>query len=442
MITANDGRCDEHVEDISTVDYSNQLALHYQAVTDKFRFQMPFVLITSSLMVTLLTMAIAIEIIEHPVFFNSLVIIFVANFLSLLNYRRLRLFPGSRRFAFLIPAFLPSWLVAVFVLLGLRISYSVALLGFGLISAIAMTWFLSALNRKPRMSPFLLVPSSRVRSLVAELPLMHFRICENPEEIIGPHAVIADLREDLSPAWERSIAAAVLKGATVYHVTQVRESLTGRVKIDHMSENSFGTLRPPSLYFLAKAVGDRFVGVVGLCLCSPIALVACLLIIADSPGAPIFRQRRMGYRGREFTIYKLRTMRVSNSPDTISSAMTKKDDERITKVGAFLRASRIDELPQFWNMARGELSLIGPRPEAATLSNWYAEILDFYSYRHVVKPGITGWAQVHQGHVTDEKSVARKLEYDFYYIKNFSLWLDVMVIMRTIYVVLTGHGSK
>ena len=271
---------------------------------------------------------------------------------------------------------------------------------------------------------------------------MHFRICVMPDEIVGPNAVIADLREDLSPEWEKAIALAVLSGATVYHVTHVRESLTGRVKIDHISENSFGTLGPPSLFFFAKGIADRLIGLIGIVITAPIILIAGLVVTLESSGGPLFKQRRVGYRGQEFTIYKLRTMKFSAAPETVASAMTQAGDQRITKIGSFLRATRIDELPQFLNMCRGELSLIGPRPEASTLSNWYGERVDFYSYRHVVKPGITGWAQVNQGHVTDEKSVARKLEYDFYYIKNFSLWLDLNVIMRTAYVILTGHGAK
>lgn len=442
MNSADEGNQGDEIEDISLIDYANQISLHYQPITDKFRFQLPVILFTAWLSQVLLAAIITPDLLDSPIVVNSLIIAFTANFVSLLNYRRLRLFPGARRFAFLVPAFLPGWLVSVFILLWLRVPYSVLLLSVGLIAAITTSWILTTLNRKAQISPFLLVPNPRVNALLADLPRMHFKICEKPAEIVGPFAIIADLREDLTPEWEKSIAAAVLHGATVYHVTHVRESLTGRVKVDHISENSFGTLGPPSFFFAVKSIVDRIVGVLGLCLCLPIIIIAALAVMIDSSGHPLFKQRRIGYRGASFTIYKLRTMRISQEPETIESSMTQKRDVRITKFGAFLRKTRIDELPQLWNMARGELSLIGPRPEAATLSEWYGERMDFYSYRHVVKPGITGWAQVNQGHVSDERSVARKLEYDFYYIKNFSLWLDMIVIMRTAYVVLTGHGAK
>ena len=122
--------------------------------------------------------------------------------------------------------------------------------------------------------------------------------------------------------------------------------------------------------------------------------------------------------------------------------MTADNDERITKVGAFLRRTRIDELPQIFNILKWQMSWIGPRPEAQVLSVWYTSELPFYRYRHVVKPGISGWAQVNQGHVADVEEVHRKLQYDFYYIKYFSPWLDLLIVMKTIKTMLTGFGSR
>ena len=122
--------------------------------------------------------------------------------------------------------------------------------------------------------------------------------------------------------------------------------------------------------------------------------------------------------------------------------MTKDGDDRITRVGAFLRRSRLDELPQIINILKGEMSWIGPRPEAAVLSTWYTGEIPFYRYRHVVKPGISGWAQVNQGHVAGVDEVHRKLQYDFYYIKYFSPWLDSLIVFSTIRTMLTGFGSR
>ena len=124
------------------------------------------------------------------------------------------------------------------------------------------------------------------------------------------------------------------------------------------------------------------------------------------------------------------------------AAMTGDQDDRVTRIGRFLRKTRIDELPQIINILMWQMSWIGPRPEAAILSKWYTNEIPFYRYRHVVKPGISGWAQVNQGHVAEVDEVHRKLQYDFYYIKYFSPWLDVLILFRTIKTMLSGFGAR
>jgi lipopolysaccharide/colanic/teichoic acid biosynthesis glycosyltransferase len=142
---------------------------------------------------------------------------------------------------------------------------------------------------------------------------------------------------------------------------------------------------------------------------------------------------------------KFRTMRAESAPadaDPRLAAITGTGDARVTRVGRFLRRYRLDELPQAINVLSGEMSWIGPRPEAIPLSAWYESELPFYRYRHIVRPGITGWAQLKQGHVADVDEVLEKLHYDFYYIKNFSFWLDLLILAGTIRVVATGHGAR
>jgi lipopolysaccharide/colanic/teichoic acid biosynthesis glycosyltransferase len=159
-----------------------------------------------------------------------------------------------------------------------------------------------------------------------------------------------------------------------------------------------------------------------------------------------FVQERMGYRGRVFRMLKFRTMHprehFADGEAARVDAITQSGDARVTRVGRFLRTSRLDELPQMLNVLRGEMSFIGPRPEAVALSRWYEAEIPFYRYRHIVRPGITGWAQVKQGHVSELCDVDRKLNYDFYYIKNFSLWLDVLIALRTAPTMLSGFGAK
>jgi lipopolysaccharide/colanic/teichoic acid biosynthesis glycosyltransferase len=258
------------------------------------------------------------------------------------------------------------------------------------------------------------------------------------------HVIVADLRSDIPDEWERFLADRALNGTLVMHVKQMEESLTGRVAIEHLSENTLGSLIPGIVFGKFKRAGDLLTSIIALPLMLPFLAIVALIIRFDSPGPVLFRQERMGYRGQPFTMYKFRSMRhaAAAAADARSAAMTRSDDDRITRVGRVLRHYRIDELPQVFNIIRGEMSWIGPRPEAVALSLWYESELPFYRYRHIVRPGITGWAQVKQGHVADVDEVLWKLHYDFYYIKNFSFWLDLLIIARTIRTVLSGFGAR
>ncbi len=258
-------------------------------------------------------------------------------------------------------------------------------------------------------------------------------------------AVAADLRSDLPDEWDRHLADLALRGLPVYHVKHLEESLTGRVDLEHLSENSFGSLAPISAFMSIKTFVDWVSALVaGIVLFVPLLGVG-IAIRLTSPGPMFFRQQRIGYKGVPFLVYKFRTMidtPVPQSGDAAREAMTLPQDARITRLGRFLRFTRIDELPQIINILRGEMSWIGPRPEAEVLSRWYEAEIPFYRYRHIVRPGITGWAQVCQGHVTELGEVRSKLYYDFYYIKNFSPWIDLLIITRTIRTVITGFGSR
>ena len=136
---------------------------------------------------------------------------------------------------------------------------------------------------------------------------------------------------------------------------------------------------------------------------------------------------------------KFRSMRIDMGGKGFTQG---KDDPRITKVGKFIRKYRIDELPQIFNILIGQMSFIGPRPESLDLSIWYEKDVPFFSYRHVVRPGISGWAQVEQGYAAEVDGMNIKLEYDFYYIKHFSLWLDILITFKTIKTIISGFGAR
>jgi lipopolysaccharide/colanic/teichoic acid biosynthesis glycosyltransferase len=205
-------------------------------------------------------------------------------------------------------------------------------------------------------------------------------------------ALVADFTAELPPEWESLLADTALAGIIVYQLKPLLESLTGRVRLDHLSENSFGSLVPARGHFHLKTVMDWLVALAVLPLVLPILVGAALANRLDDGGPVFFRQRRIGHRGHPFKAIKFRTMRTGphTSVDALSAAMTGELDPRITRVGAALRRSRIDKVPQIFNILRGQMSWIGVRPEAEVLSLWYVGELPFYRYRHVVKPGISG----------------------------------------------------
>ena len=256
------------------------------------------------------------------------------------------------------------------------------------------------------------------------------------------NAIVADFSAQLPDEWEAFLADAALAGRIVYQVKQLSESLTGRVELEHLSENSFGSLVPALGYFYLKGLIDFLFALVLLPLALPLMALVAIAIRIDNKGPILFRQQRVGHAGRPIIVYKFRTMRLVEAEDERSAAMTKDGDDRITRLGHLLRRLRLDELPQIFNILKWQMSWIGPRPEARVLSLWYTSEIPFYRYRHVVKPGISGWAQVNQGHVAEVNEVHRKLQYDFYYIKYFSPWLDALIFFRTVKTMLTGWGAR
>ena len=255
-------------------------------------------------------------------------------------------------------------------------------------------------------------------------------------------AIVADFSADLPDVWEAFLADAALAGRIVYQVKQLSESLTGRVELEYLSENSFGSLLPARGYFYLKSLLDFLFALVVLPFVLVVMIGVALAIRIDGPGPILFRQKRVGHAGRRITVYKFRTMRSVELGDEREDAITSDDDERITRVGRFLRQARLDELPQIINILLWQMSWIGPRPEAEVLSRWYTSEIPFYRYRHVVKTRISGWAQVNQGHVAGVDEVHRKLQYDFYYIKYFSPWLDILILFRTVKTMLSGFGAR
>ena len=221
------------------------------------------------------------------------------------------------------------------------------------------------------------------------------------------------------------------------------ERLTGKV--------STGTLRPSWLIFSGpsrrmifyrqlRRLLDVLLSVVGLVLSFPIMMFTAVAIRLDSRGPILYRQTRVGQRNRTFTIMKFRSMRIDAEPG--GPVWAEEDDPRVTRVGRVIRKLRIDELPQFINIIRGEMTFVGPRPERPEFVSRLEREIPYYSQRHLVKPGLTGWAQVRYPYCASVEDAIQKLQYDLYYIKNQSLLLDVITLFETVRIVLFGRGAR
>ena len=358
--------------------------------------------------------------------------------------RNVNTYPGSEAFASVLPSFLAAFGILLAIFLLARVPYGRVNLTIGFVLSLSWFFFISAYMRRGRKIHIGIIPFGNAVE-ICNFPGVHWRTLSSPDEpVYDLDAIAADLRIDLPDEWDRKLADYALEQVPVYHVKHLQESLTGKVQLEHLSENTFGSLTPRQDYIILKACIDWICALVIGFLLLPLLIIIGLIIRLTSPGPALFKQQRMGYLGKPFIIYKFRTMVQADPRQSAhrEAAVTLDKDRRITRLGSFLRKSRLDELPQIFNVLRGEMSWIGPRPEAIPLSVWYEQEIPFYRYRHIVRPGIAGWAQVCQGHVAEIHEVRDKLHFDFYYIKHYSLWIDLLIVLRTIRTILTGNGAR
>lgn len=221
----------------------------------------------------------------------------------------------------------------------------------------------------------------------------------------------------------------------LFHQVYWRKIPLYRLNQTWLFQEGFQIAREP-VFERLKRLSDIVLSLVGLLLFAPLLPLLALVIWLQDRGPVFFKQERVGRNRVIFDAYKLRTMRVHHA----GNPYTKEDDERITPIGRFLRATRLDEFPQLWNVLRGDMSLIGPRAEWVKLVEEYERSIPCYHFRHLVKPGITGWAQVNYPYGASMEDTMRKLEYDLYYIRFFSFVLDASIVLKTIHVMLFGKG--
>jgi len=235
-----------------------------------------------------------------------------------------------------------------------------------------------------------------------------------------------------------------LGGVKVEEATSWLEKITGRIEVEQLYPSWLifaDGFRFSSVFRLVRRLVNFMVALIGLILSLPLLPFIVLAVRLDSSGPVLYRQQRVGRRGEIFYCYKFRTMRTNAEADT-GATWALDDDPRITRVGKFLRSSRLDEIPQLWCVLKGDMHFVGPRPERPEFVEWLSKEIPYYGVRHVVRPGITGWAQVQYKYGNTLEDVREKLQYDLFYIKNASLGLDLLIMFQTIKIVLLGRGAQ
>lgn len=267
---------------------------------------------------------------------------------------------------------------------------------------------------------------------------------ERPAELTPTEidALVVDYHIPLDKEWARFVTHCSILGIPVIPTSTVVESMLGKIPTEYISDgwvvDLFGATS--NSYIVFKQALERLLILLAAPILIPIMLLTWLAIRLESSGAAIFTQQRTGKDGKPFKMYKFRSMTV-RAPDAAAS-FADADEHRITRVGKLIRKVRIDELPQLVNVLMGQMHLIGPRPEQVSFAKQYEEKILYYAYRHRVKPGITGWAQVQHGYTASDDETMDKLRYDLYYVKHLSFRLDLIILWRTVLTVLTGFGAK
>jgi sugar transferase (PEP-CTERM system associated) len=234
------------------------------------------------------------------------------------------------------------------------------------------------------------------------------------------------------------------RGVLIQDATDVYEAVTGKVPLEslRLSWLLFSpTQRDARLVLVYERIAALLASTIGLLLSLPLIPFIALAIKASSPGSIFYKQKRVGRAGAIFECYKFRTMRADAEADT-GPTWASDDDPRITRVGRFLRTARLDEIPQLWNVFKGDMNLVGPRPERPEFVEKLSQEIPNYEFRHIIRPGITGWAQIRYGYGQSVADAREKLQYDLFYLKHMSPGLDLLILFETVKTVLLGRGSK
>lgn len=268
-------------------------------------------------------------------------------------------------------------------------------------------------------------------------------LCEMAQEL-GIRKIVVALTERRGTFPTKELLNCRVNGIDILEGTSFFEMLTGKLIVEQINPAwlifSEGFRKSRTMRFL-KRTTDLLLSIILLVLLFPVIIITAIIIKIDSPGPVFFSQERVGENRKTYMVYKFRSM-IAEAEKHSGPVWAQDNDDRITRVGSFIRKWRIDELPQLFNVLKGDMSFVGPRPEREFFVKELEEIIPYYSERFTVKPGITGWAQVSYGYGASVEDAIEKLNYDLFYIKNMSAFMDLMIVLRTIKIVLFGKGAR
>jgi sugar transferase (PEP-CTERM system associated) len=235
-----------------------------------------------------------------------------------------------------------------------------------------------------------------------------------------------------------------LAAIKIEDASSLLEKISGKIEIENLYPSSLiysEGFRLGAGFLFVRRIFSFAIAAVALALCLPVIPIVALAVKLSSKGPVLFRQQRVGRRGQVFNLYKFRSMRQDAEAQT-GAVWAGKDDPRVTRVGRFLRKTRLDEIPQLWNVLIGDMGFVGPRPERPEFVKWLAENIPYYNLRHIIRPGITGWAQVRYRYGASLEETREKVQYDLYYIKHMSLSIDLLIMFETIKTILLRRGAQ
>jgi sugar transferase (PEP-CTERM system associated) len=267
------------------------------------------------------------------------------------------------------------------------------------------------------------------------------RVFRTPRPAIDRVIVAMEDRRESMPV--RELLDLRIRGVVIENFGGMLERLSGKLALDGLNPSTLiftEGFRMSATHQIFRRLLSLTVSLIALIICLPFLPFIILAVRLSSPGPIFFSQTRVGRSGRLFTVYKFRTMR--QDAESQGAVWATKDDPRVTPIGRFMRSTRLDEIPQLWNVLRGDMAFVGPRPERPEFVEWLSKEVPFYDLRHMIRPGITGWAQVRYRYGASLEETKQKLEYDLYYIKNHSIGLDLLIMFETIKTIILRRGAQ